>query len=333
MPLYPSDLENIQIAREATAGTDLPATSKFITERFNPVPSSPEAYRPMLARGLILANRGGESVIQRGTDWTMEGPLTFEQAQHLFGGAIANVAAPTGAGPYIWTHTRNPAVLPTLASYTIERRVTDGTTPIDHSFHYAMFSELELTFATNEVWRYNATGFARRVQAETMTAALTLPAHQIAVVPGTKVYIDSTWGTIGTTLVSGQILSGSVKFGSGASPIWTADGRTDLDWTLPGYASSRVTCEVSLTMLIGAQYATEKAAAEALTLRGMRIQIDGSDATRQIQLDMLLKYRTPELYAMDYDDEQTIVTLDLVGSTDGTNAWLAKVTNNVATFS
>ena len=329
---YPSDLENVQWAREATPGTDLPATSKAIVERFNPVPSSPDAYRPSLARGLVLANRGGESVIQRGTDWTMEGPLAFEQAQHLFNGAIANVASPTGAGPYVWTHTRNPAVMPSLASYTFERRLTDGSTPVDHAWHYCMFTDLELTFATNEVWMYSASGFGRRVQTEAMTAALTLPSHEVAVAPGTKVYIDSTWAALGTTQVTGQILSGSIKFGSGAGPLWTADGRSDLDFTQVSYASSRVTCEVELTMLLGAQYATEKTAAEAMSLRAMRIQIDGSVATRQIQLDMLLKYVKPELYAIDYDDEQAIVTMNLVGSTDGTNAWLAKVTNSVATF-
>lgn len=329
---YPSDLENIQWAREGTPGTDLAATSKMIVERFNPVAASPEAYRPMLARGLILANRGGESVIQRGTNWTAEGPLTFEQAQHLFCGVIANDDTPVGmTAPYVWTHVRNPAVMPTLASYTFERRVTDGSSPVDHAFHYAMFEELELTFATNEVWRYNASGFARRVQTETMTAALTLPDHEIAVVPGTSIFIDDEWDDLGDTQVTGQILSGSIKYGSGAGPLWTADGNSDLDFTQVSYASSRVTCEVSLTMLLGAQYATEKAKAEALDLRAVRIQIDGT-GDNQIQMDFLLKYRVPELYGFDYDDEQTIVTLDLVGSTDGTNAWQAVVTNSVATL-
>lgn len=331
MPLYPSDLENIQWSREATAGTDLAATSKMIVERFNPVPSSPEAYRPALSRGLILANRGGETVIQRGTDWTAEGPFSFEQAQNLFSGAIINVASPTGSGPYVWTHTRNPAAYPSLASFTFERRVTDGSTPIDHAFHYSMFRDLELTFATNEVWRYTATGFARRVQTETMTAALTLPTYETCLTPNTTVFIDPAWASLGSTQVSGQILSGSIKFGSGAAPLWTADGRTDLDFSQVAYASSRVTCEVSLTMLLGAQYSTEKTAAEAQSLRAMRIQIDGA-ADNDIKIDMLLKHRLPELYGFDYDDEQTIVTMDLVGATDGTNAWKAVVTNAVSSF-
>lgn len=329
MPPYPEDLLSVQWARESTAGTDLATTSKAIVERFDATPSSPDAYRPTLMRALLLANRGGETVIQRGTNIAMEGPLTYEMADALFNGAIANVSAPT---TLVSTHTRNPAIMPSLASYTIERRVTDGSTNIDHAWHYAMFSDLTLTFAANEVWKYQANLFARRVQTETLTAAITLPTHEIALVPSTTVKIDSTWAGMGTTLVSGQLLSGSVKFGSGALPLWTMDGRSDLDWGVVAYQSELVTCEVSLTMLLGAQYATEKAAAEAQTLRAVRIQLDGSTAARQIQLDMLLKYRVPELFGFEVDQGQFVVTMDLVGSTDGTNAWLAKVTQPNAAY-
>lgn len=329
---YPNDLEITQWAREAVAGTDLPATSKMITERFNPVPSTPENFIPQLQRGLLLANRGGEQVIQRGTNWTAEGPLTFEQAQHLFSGVIQNVAAPTGAGPYIWTHTRNPAAFPSLASYTFERRINDGATPIDQAWHYAMFDELELTFATNEVWRYNATGFARPVKTEALTAALTLPAHEIATVPNTGVAIDSTWATLGATPIAGQILSGRILFKSGVGPLWTMDNpNADLAFTQVGYASSRVRCEIRLTMLVGAAYATLKAAAEANTLRAVQITLTGTGG-KSIVIKALQKHKIPELFGFDYDDEQTVVTLDMVGSTDGTNAWEAVVTNNVATF-
>lgn len=304
-------------------------TTKFVVERFNATPSSPEAYRPTLARGLLLANRGGETVIQRGSNINMEGPLTFEFAPHIFNGVIANVSAPTAN---VSTHTRNPAIMPTLAHYTIERRITDKVTPIDQAWHYSTFTDLTLTFATNEVWMYSANLFARRVQTETLTPAITLPTHEIALVPKTSVFIDSTFATIGTTPITAQILSGSVKFGSGAAPLWTADGRADLDWSVPIYSSEMVTCEVSLTLLAGPQFATEKTAAEAQTLRGMRIQIDGSTAARQIQMDMLLKHRIPELFSFEVDQGQFVYPLDLVGSTDGTNAFLAKVTQPNAAF-
>lgn len=326
---FPEDLLSVQIVREATPGVDLPTTAKFVVEQFNATPSSPEAYRPKLARGLMLANRGGETVIQRGSNISMEGPLTYEFAPHLFNGVIANVAAPTAL---VSTHTRNPAVMPTLASFTIERRITDLATPIDHAWHYAMFSDLTLTFNTNEVWMYQANLFARRVQTETLTPAISLPTHEIALTPKTSVSLDSTWATLGTTGVVGQVLSGSIKFGSGAAPIWTADGRADLDWLQPVYSSDLVTCEVSLTVLAGAAFATEKTAAEAQTLRAVRVQIDGSSAARQIQMDMLLKHRVPELFSFEVDQGQFIYQLDLVGSTDGTNAFLAKVTQPNAAF-
>lgn len=329
---YPFDLESVQWAREATPGTDLATTSKMIVENFQLTPGSPEAYRPKLARGLMLANRGGESVIQRSSLWSAEGPLSFEQAQNLFSGVILNDAAPTSGPPKVWNHVRSPAAMPSLATYTFERSITDGSTPIGQAVHYAMMSDLELTFARNEVWRYKANGFARRIQTETLTAAIALPTYETCLVPGTKVFIDTSWAGLGGTQITGQVLSGSVKFGSGAAPFWTTEGRSDLDWLQPVYSSERTTCECSLTLLVGAQYATEKTAAEAQSLRAVRLQIDGASANAQIQIDMLLKYKVPELFAFELDDEQFIVTLDMVGSTDGTNAWQATVTNLVATY-
>lgn len=331
---YPVDLEAVQWAREAVAGTDLATTSKMIVESFRPVPSSPEAYRPQILRGLMQRHRGGETVLSRGTNWTAEGPLTFQQAQNLFSGTIINVAAPTAGPPNVWLHTRNVVgVLPTLASYTFERRVTDGSTPIDQAFHYAMISDLELTFAHDEPVRYVANGFARRVQTETMTAAISLPSFEVCVAPLMKVYIDSSWATLGTTQVTGQILNGSVKIGSGAGPLRTLDGRTDRDFAAIAYASSRVSIELSLTLLMGPQYAVAKAAAEAQSVRAVRLQIDGTTANQQIQLDMLLKHKVPDLYAgSEYEDEQTIYTIELVETSDDANLIVGKVTNLVAAY-
>lgn len=327
---YSQDLEKVQWAREAVKGTDLPATSVMIVERFNPQGEAP-VFRPRYASGLVLANRGGEQVISRGTRWTAEGPLTFEQAQNLFSGAIENVASPTGLGPYVWTHTRNPANIPSLATFTFERREDDGATPIDHAFHYGLFESLELTFALNETWRYNATGVARRKQEEALTAALSLPTHEIVQTPGTEVYIDSTWATRGTTQILGQVLGGRVRFGSGAGARFTADGRADLDFAIDEYASSRVTMELELTMLLGGHYATERAAAEALSLRAVQLHVPGT-GNNDLVISGLLKHEKAELYDFDFDDEQVVYSMRLVGSTDNTNAWEAVVTNDVSSF-
>src|SRR6185503_16447582 len=121
----------------------------------------PPFYRPNVANGLIVRNKGYETAVQRWTEWSAEGPVIYEQLQHWLCGAVVNVSAPTGGPAYIWLFTRPIATLPTLASFTFERREYDGSTAIDHAWHYAMVRKLTLSAAAGEPLRFAAEGFAR----------------------------------------------------------------------------------------------------------------------------------------------------------------------------
>src|SRR3990167_1495455 len=170
---YNEGLTAYQWAREAVAGTDLAATSKALVETLNFTPAS-EFYRPAAVRGLVQRNRGFETAAKRFAEFAAEGPVSYEQLQNWLCMSVVNVATPTGAGPYVWEHIRNPAALPTLATFTFERRETDGATPIDHAWHYALARQLTLSFADGEPLKLAVNGFARRVQTETLTASLSL---------------------------------------------------------------------------------------------------------------------------------------------------------------
>lgn len=328
---YNSALEELQWARESTPGTDLAATSKVLCNFLRFTPQS-EFYRPPVVRGLIQRNRGFETAVKRWTRWAAEGPANYEQLQNWLSGAVVDVASPTGVGPYVWTHTRNPAAIPTLATYTLERRETDGSTPIDHVWHYAMVEKLKLSFVDGGPLMFSAEGFARRLQTgETRTASLALPTPEIPPAPLSRVWVDSTWANLGTTQVSSQVLRADVEFNTGAYPIWTSDNRSDLDFTLHGINQDQVFMTAKLVLLLGAQYATERAAAEAGTLRAVRVQFDGT-SSRQLQIDFLGKYDLPELFEFGDENGQKIVELNLVESTDGTNLTTYKLTNNISAY-
>jgi hypothetical protein len=327
---YPSGLTLVQWAKEATPGTDLPATSQMLVTAFNATPKD-EYYRPGVLRGLMQRNRGFETPIKRWTEWSAEGPFSFEQGQNWLGAVIAVVAAPTGVGPYVWTHTKNPAVIPSLATFTLERRVTDGSTPYQHAWHYCVVTKFTLNFADGEPVTFKAEGFARRVQTETLTAALTLPTPEFAPLGVGKLWIDSTWGTLGTTVVATQILNGSIEINTGAFPIWTLDQRSDLDFSTIGYNAEQAAVNVQLTALVGAQFALEKTAAEAGTLRALRLQLDGT-SSRKLLLDLLAKHEMASIFEFGEQDGQHVVEMNLQESTDGTNLLVAALTNNVATY-
>lgn len=327
MATYPAGLTLVQWAREAAFGTDLAATSQILVTGFNTVPRD-ENYRPSVLRGLMQRNRGFETPIKRWTEWSAEGPFSFEQAQNWFSGCVKNVASPTLG---VWTHTRNPAAAPDLASYTLERRVTDGSTPFGQAWHGAMITKFTLNFADGEPVTFQAEGFARRVKTETLTAAQSLPTPEFAPMGIGKLWIDDTWAGLGTTVVATQILSGSIEINTGAYPIWTLDQRSDLDYGSVGFNAEEASINVQLTALVGAQTAIEKAAAEAGTLRALRLQLDGT-SSRQLLLDILAKHEMASVFEFGESDGAHVVELNLQESTDGTNLLVAKVTNGVATY-
>lgn len=327
---YPLGLDVYQWARESSIGVDLAATSKVLVESLNFTPQS-EFARPPVARGLMQRNRGYETAVKRWSNWAAEGPASYEQLQNWLS-MIENDAAPTGAGPYAWSHIVNPAAVPAPATMTFERRVTNGASPIDHAWHHAMLQSLELSGADGELLRFSAQGFARRIQTgETITAALSLPTPELPPAPLFTLFIDPAWGSLGSTQVSAQILGFTFRFNTGYKPIWTMDGRSDLDFSTYVVDASERSIEASITCLLGAHYATERAAAEAGTLRAVRIAVDGT-SSRSLDIDFLAKHERPELFEFGEQDGQHIVTLNLQESTDGTNLLAFALTNNIATF-
>lgn len=327
---YSQGLTKIQWSREGSAGVDAAATSAVLVTAFNATPQD-EYYRPGVLRGLMQRNRGMETPIKRWTQWSAEGPISFEQLQNWFSGCIANVASPTGTDPYVWTHTRNPAAAPSLATFTFERRVTDGSSPIQQAWHYAVVTKFTINFADGEPMTFQAEGFARRVQTETLTAAQTLPTPEFAPLGIGKLWIDDDWASLGTTPVALQIVSGSIEINTGAVPNWTLDQRSDLDFSLIHYNADEISINVQLTAKVGAQYAIEKAAAEAGTLRAVRLELTGS-GDNELLLDFLAKHEMASIFEFGEQDGVHTVEYNLQESTDGTNLLVAALTNGVATY-
>lgn len=331
MAISNTPLRVYQWGRQAVKATAVAATSKIGAETFDVEPE--DAYlRPPLIKGLQQRTPGNETITVRGTRFTLGGPVNYEQLQNLLEMSVKGTITPTGTNPYTWTYTRDPAADPALKVFTLERRISDGTNNIDNEWPYALLSSLRISGEMDAEWRYEAQGFARRIQASTLTAAQVFPTIEIPVVPLSKVFIDSTWATLGTTQPLTQILSFGVTFGTGAEPRRTLDGRTDQDFSIDVINGRAVTLDVEMMLLLEAssgQYATEKTAAEAGTLRAIRIQVDGT-SSKQVQIDMLLKHVAGSVFKIDEQDGMDVVALRLQESSDGTNLFRVKVVNAVA---
>ena len=326
-----ADLRLFQMGKEATRGTAVPATSKCAVENIDFEPED-TIYRPRLARGLIVRNSGGDTVVMRGTKWTIpDCPVSYEQLQNWLSMSVVGVSAPTGAGPYVWTYTRNPAAEPAPISWTLERRLTDGSTPKDNEWTYCLASKIAIKAAREEALKFSVEGFARRIQSSTLTAAMSMPTIEVPPHALSRIYVDSTWAALGTTNVAGQLLNWEVEFTTGLKPIFTADNRSDLDFQSYVIDSADVQIRARLQMLVAAQYDTEKTAAEAGTLRAIRLQADGTSG-RQLQIDFLARHSRGSVFKVGEEQGQDIVEMELEEATDGTNLISFKLTNNVATM-
>ena len=315
-----------------TRGTAVAATSKIVTEGIDFQPTD-MVYRPLLAKGLLLANRGNEQVIARGTKWTMpDSPLNFEQAQHWFSFITSNYVFNAGT-PNTWTFNWVPTNDPSPYSWSFQRRLSDGTNVNDVKFAYGMMSQLTIKTAQDKPVLIGATGFARRIQSGAITGNLSMPTPEIPASAQVTLYIDTTWAGLGGTAINAQVYQTTTTITSGLSPLVTSPGRTDLDFGTHLIDPSKVTIGLQALMLVspGAQYDTEKAAAEAQTLRAVRLKIAGT-GTSEIDVDMLMKHKAGSLFEVGDMQGQDIVTLDLVGSTDGTNFLRLIAKNAVSTL-
>lgn len=321
-----------QWGQEVTRGTAVAATSKMLM----PVDfeEEDEVERPALALGYAIAHRGNEFAVRRGTKFTIpDFPLNYEQAPALCNMAVAIDAAPTGLDPYTWTFTPSLTADPALASRTLERRLTDGTNSIDDEWAYAMLEELTLKWEHGRPLMCSAAGFARRRQNSTLTAAQVAPTPEHIPSQLLTVSIDAAWANLGTTTPASQILNGEFKIVTGLKPYLAADGRSDLDFSSHEFDPNIRLHTLKFRLLVrnSAQFATEKAAAEALTLRAVRLAFAGTDS-RTLTIDGLYRHEKGSIQKVDEIDGQDVVDISLIGTTDATNHLSIEVVNHVATL-
>lgn len=327
---YPLTL--VQWGREdtTTKGTGVAATKKMVVESMT-WQEQDAVTRPRIARGLMLDNPGNELVTMRGTTWTAAGPFAFDEFHRWLEMAIKQCVTPTGTNPYTWVYAHDPTANNQIASYTLERSLTEGSNTIGQEINYATLQTLTVRGAANSPIAYEASGFARRIQTASITGALSHPTIEIPPFAASKVYIDTSWAGLGGTQLTGTngVLSWEFTIRTGATALMGAEARSDLDFSHVERDGRNIGIDIRARVLLdtsSGQYATEKTAAEAQSLRAVRIQFSGT-SSRDFKLDALVKHRAGSLIQVDEQDGFGVFDLDLVSATDATNAFTATLVN------
>lgn len=214
-----------------------------------------------------------------------ETEATYEHLPHIFEAAI-KTATPSGSSPYTYSYAPGVSTANTIKTYTLESGnaiAGDG-----NEMEYGFVESFTLSGKSGEAWKVTSNWRGRQKTVATMTGALSLVSVEEILFGKTKLYIDATGGTIGTTQESGVLLEASLTYNSGIQPVFAADGTLyftahkitppSLDFTL--------TLELDTT---ANTVVTERAFWKSQTTRLIRLIATGS-ASREFTVDIAGKY-------------------------------------------
>lgn len=346
MAIKQTPLRIYQWGKESTKGTAVAATSPILATGMVFTPRD-ELLRPNIARGIMQRSKGMEVPTQRWTDWTLAPtPLPFDQVCNWLSMAVKGGVTPTGPtdSAYTWSFTRVPTVVPNPDAWTLERRLNDGSAQIDNEWAYALARTLTFRGAPSGEVTLEASGFARRVQASTMTGSLTAEVGHYPVHARSVLSFGTALDFSAQSTVSSQVLDWSLVIHTGLEPIFTADNRADLDFATHIVNGDAAGFDFEATFLVDSQYATEKTAAEAIDggatggLRAIRLEVNhgvliGVSSTRRLRANLIARNEAGSMFEVGTRDGQDIVTARYRETHSTAAQYLeVEVVNDVATL-
>ncbi len=316
-------LRKINLGREGTAGTAVPATSRWrgtgAPEDLRSVvfPRETVGYLTGMDRNYTERLFGG---------FAMEStPATFEQLPHILEAGVkaigTGVADGTGSGK-IYTYTFPTTSLNTVKTYTIE----GGDNQQAEEMEYAFVDNFSLSGKSGEAVMMGAEWIGRQVTNTTFTTNATLPTVETILFGKGKLYIDTSGGTLGTTQVSSTLLAMEFTGKTGILPKFTADGA--LYFTFINYVMPEL--ELKLTYEHNASAVTEKTAWRAETPRLIQVKFEGTTlgtagvyTAKTIKINLAGRYESWE--AIDDEDGNDIVVCTFRPRYNSTAAKFAEI--------
>lgn len=318
----------LQLGREATAGT-LVAAAHVWRGPFSSLEDTEEQKVLEEEIGNLFGQEVVFTTMYGGRLSMPETPMSFEQLTHIFDAGWMD-AAPVGTTTLVRTYTDVPGTPQTLRTYTIEAGNFDAAAD-NQRMGYAFVEEWQLSAAAGAEWMMSATWIGRQVAVNALTASLTPPTVQIGLLPMTKLYIDATGGTVGTTQKTGVLMGASIKRTTGWRIVPVGDGSrlyTAIKMTKPE-ATFSLTLELQQDTGVSL-VAAERAFWRSKTIRQFRLEIDGEDVDHELKLDWAGRYSA--IGAYENADGNTVVTLEgrMIYSVADTLFMEAVLTNKIA---
>lgn len=265
-------LRKIQLGRESSAGTPVPATTIW----------RGPALMGMDERAMIMPeeNVGISSLTTRIYNPSLlasltfpETEATFQQVQHIYESGIKTVTlTQDGTGSdYIGVYPLPYQDANTIKTYTIE----GGDNKNVEEIEYCFTSEFTLSGRINEAIKMSHKMIGRQSTSSSFTGSLSIPTVNEMLFNKSKLYIDAVSGTIGTTQITNTWISFNLKVTTGFKAQPTGDG--NLYFSFADFIGAKATLE--LDFLHNSTSAAQRVLWRAGTPRKIRIKTEGPALT------------------------------------------------------
>lgn len=220
-------------------------------------------------------------------------PFTFEQGPHILEAAI-KAATPGASTAYLRTYDLPQANTPnTPKPYSIEA----GNAVIGGDAHVMPGSYVEDFELSGEAgpdgtaWMISANWFGQAKTLQAFTGALSAPTVEEAIFNKTKLYVDATGGTIGTTLKSNVLVKANIKVKTGIMAVPTADGVLFFTAVKSVVPDDQVRFELTYELEdVAGLVIAERAFYVSKVARLIRLDCPGSSADKNLQVNMAVQY-------------------------------------------
>ncbi|MGH9158198.1 MAG: phage tail tube protein [Acidimicrobiales bacterium] len=214
-------LRKIQLGQETTPGTPVAATA--IWRGIGTIEDTREMVFPEEHVGFVAPlDRSYQPKIEGALTFE-ETPATFQQLPYVLAAGVSSVVsgAADGAGSgKIYAYPLPTTTKGSFKSFTLE----GGDDQQAEEFNLCFVTDFQLSGEAFAAWMMTANWMGREVTPSTFTGALTINAVEEILFSKTKLYIDAIGGTIGTTQITGTLLSAALNCVTGLRPVPVGDG-------------------------------------------------------------------------------------------------------------
>ena len=313
------EFDILQVGEESTKGTLVAATVQIKGD--TQLTEGQDFYRDDYPADSIYEG-GGEGVITRQfSEFETEMDLTAEEMMWPLHSGIRGAVTGVQDGAdaeYTWTFTPENQADRTLDSFTAELIRGVGSSNIyAQEFGYCLTRGFDIDWSQNQRavvrWRW----FGRAKQTTTPTAALaTITGREPLITPLLAVYSDDAWGSLGGTQLATVVRSGRLSVETGVMPDYTADQRSDKDFT-QHIVGDKLKATLELVLELNSSGYTESFTDyRANDIRFIRLDNQGStldDDPRYFQMDGAWRFTAEPRESNDGSVRLVTCSFELIG--------------------